>query len=230
MPRPAASPPSPRSTRSAAPGCRPSRLTTRDAFTPTVPLMVDVNAGLEKAFSAELLNEELIKVRRALYFDLGIVFPGIQLRYNDRLPPENYSIMLAEIPVSQGRLRPGHLLVRENAGEPGRAVDPVRDRQEIPAEPGHHLDARRPQGLSKPRRHRVPGTDAAAQLPHRLRAQEVRGRFHRHPGNPRARCRAWRRVFPSSRRSCSASCRSTRSPRSCSGWPPSRCRAATCAP
>ena len=84
-----------------------------DAFTPTVPLMVDVNAGLEKAFSAELLNDELIKVRRALYFDLGIVFPGIQLRYNDRLPPENYSIMLAEIPVSQGRLRPDHLLVRE---------------------------------------------------------------------------------------------------------------------
>jgi len=84
-----------------------------DAFTPTVPLMVDVHAALEKAFSAELLNDELIKVRRALYFDLGVVFPGIHLRYSDRLPPENYSIMLSEIPVSQGRLRPDHLLVRE---------------------------------------------------------------------------------------------------------------------
>jgi type III secretion protein V len=84
-----------------------------EGFALTVPLMVDVHAGLEQAFSAELLNDELVKIRRALYFDLGIVFPGIQLRYNNRLPPETYSILLAEIPVSQGRLRAGHLLVRE---------------------------------------------------------------------------------------------------------------------
>ncbi|VTU12892.1 Secretion system apparatus protein SsaV [Variovorax sp. SRS16] len=84
-----------------------------EGFTLTVPLMVDVNDALESVFSAELLNEELMKIRRALYFDLGIVFPGIQLRYNPRLPPETYSILLAEIPVSQGRLRAGYLLVRE---------------------------------------------------------------------------------------------------------------------
>ncbi|RYF75606.1 MAG: EscV/YscV/HrcV family type III secretion system export apparatus protein, partial [Comamonadaceae bacterium] len=84
-----------------------------EGFSLTVPLMVDVNASLEKAFSADLLNDELVKIRRALYFDLGIVFPGIQLRYNSRLPAETYSILLAEVPVSQGRLRPGQLLVRE---------------------------------------------------------------------------------------------------------------------
>ena len=84
-----------------------------DEFTPTVPLIVDVNAALEPAFSTELLNDELAKIRRALYFDLGIVFPGIQLRYSSQLPPETYSILLSEIPVSQGRLRPGQLLVRE---------------------------------------------------------------------------------------------------------------------
>jgi type III secretion protein V len=83
-------------------------------FAPTVPLMVDVEASLENAFSADLLNEELIKIRRALYADLGIIFPGIQLRYNDRLPAEVYSIMVAEIPVSQGRLRPDYLFVRES--------------------------------------------------------------------------------------------------------------------
>jgi type III secretion protein V len=84
-----------------------------DEFAPTVPLIVDVNAGLESAFSSALLNEELTKIRRALYHDLGIVFPGIQLRYSNHLPPESYSILLSEIPVSQGRLRPGRLLVRE---------------------------------------------------------------------------------------------------------------------
>jgi type III secretion protein V len=85
-----------------------------DNFQPTVPLMVDVNAGLEKVFSSELLNEELVKVRRALYFDLGVVFPGLQLRFNDQLPTESYAILVGEIPVSQGRLRADHLLVRES--------------------------------------------------------------------------------------------------------------------
>ena len=89
------------------------KATDADAFAPTVPLLVDMQSGLEKAFSSQLLNDELVKVRRALFEDLGIIFPGISLRFNDTLPPENYSIMVAEIPVSQGRLRANYLMVRE---------------------------------------------------------------------------------------------------------------------
>ncbi len=85
-----------------------------EEFAPTVPLLMDVAAGLQQAFDAEVLNEELLKIRRALYFDLGVPFPGIQLRFNDALPPESYNILLSEVPVSQGRLRPGWLLVRES--------------------------------------------------------------------------------------------------------------------
>ncbi len=84
-----------------------------DAFAPTVPLLVDVSATLEKAFSAKLLNDELVKVRRALFEDLGIIFPGINLRFSDQLSGEDYAILVSEIPVSQGRMRPKHLLVRE---------------------------------------------------------------------------------------------------------------------
>jgi type III secretion protein V len=84
-----------------------------ESFQPTVPLMVDVCANLEKVFSADVLNEELIKVRRALYYDLGIVFPGLQLRFNEQLPDETYSILVGEVPVSQGKLRAQHVLVRE---------------------------------------------------------------------------------------------------------------------
>ena len=84
-----------------------------DHFAPTVPLLVDMHSGLEKAFSSDLLSDELIKIRRALYEDLGIIFPGISLRFNDSLPEEAYVIMVSEIPVSQGRMRPKHLMVRE---------------------------------------------------------------------------------------------------------------------
>ncbi|MBC7599814.1 MAG: type III secretion system export apparatus subunit SctV [Polaromonas sp.] len=95
-------------------GAPKSKVGDADNFQPTVPLMVDVNADLEKVFSSQVLNEELIKVRRALYFDLGVVFPGLQLRFNDQLPLESYAILVGEIPVSQGRLRADHLLVRES--------------------------------------------------------------------------------------------------------------------
>ena len=84
-----------------------------DGFAPTVPLLVDVSAALEKAFSSKVLNDELVKVRRALFEDLGIIFPGINLRFSDQLNNEDYAILVSEIPVSQGRMRPKHLLVRE---------------------------------------------------------------------------------------------------------------------
>jgi len=84
-----------------------------DGFSPAVPLLVDLHPGLEKAFSTEFLNEELAKVRRALFEDLGLVFPGISLRFNQSMSEETYVIMVSEIPVSQGRLRPRHLFVKE---------------------------------------------------------------------------------------------------------------------
>ena len=95
----------------------PARKTTAqpgDEFAPTVALMMDVSAHLRASFDPEVLNEELLKIRRALYFDLGVPFPGIQLRFNENLPTETYNIMLSEVPVSQGKLRPGFLLVRES--------------------------------------------------------------------------------------------------------------------
>lgn len=88
--------------------------TSDDEFAPTVPLLIDVASHLKQSFDASVLNEELLKIRRALYFDLGVPFPGIQLRFNDNLPSETYTIMLAEVPVAQGKLRPDYVLVREN--------------------------------------------------------------------------------------------------------------------
>lgn len=85
-----------------------------DDFAPTVPLMIDVSAGLKASFDAASLDSELLKIRRALYFDLGVPFPGIQLRFNENLPEETYIIVLSEVPVAQGKLRPHHLLVRES--------------------------------------------------------------------------------------------------------------------
>ena len=79
----------------------------------TVPLMMDVSASLEETLKPQELNDELVRIRKALYHDLGVPFPGIHLRYNETLPAGAYRIMLQEIPVAEGLLKEGHLLARE---------------------------------------------------------------------------------------------------------------------
>lgn len=82
-------------------------------FAPTLPLMIDVATSLQANFNISELNEALLKIRRALYFDMGVPFPGIQLRFNESMEHETYNILLAEIPVSQGKLRADFVLARE---------------------------------------------------------------------------------------------------------------------
>ncbi|WP_445496782.1 type III secretion system export apparatus subunit SctV [Photorhabdus sp. SF281] len=89
------------------------RLGEKEEFAMTVPLLIDVDAGLQAELEAISLNDELIRVRRALYLDLGVPFPGIHLRFNEGMKAGEYLIQLQEVPVARGRLRSSHLLVQE---------------------------------------------------------------------------------------------------------------------
>lgn len=84
-----------------------------DEFSLTVPLLIDVDANLEAFIKTTELNEALIQVRRALYLDLGVPFPGIHLRYNARLSAGCYQILLQETPMAHGKLQPKCLFCRE---------------------------------------------------------------------------------------------------------------------
>lgn len=85
-----------------------------DDFSLTVPLILDVPAALEAAIDPAALNQELMRVRQALYHDLGVPFPGIHLRFNQSLPGNTYRILLQEIPVAQAELESEAVLVRES--------------------------------------------------------------------------------------------------------------------
>jgi type III secretion protein V len=85
-----------------------------DEFSLTVPLILDVPTSLEQAIDPSALNQELLRVRRALYHDLGVPFPGIHLRFSPHLPEDRYRILLQEIPVADAKLEPGCVLVRES--------------------------------------------------------------------------------------------------------------------
>jgi type III secretion protein V len=92
---------------------KPAKTDGTEEFVPTVPLILDMSPDIRDQVSADVINEELIKARRALYFDLGVPFPGIQLRFNDQLPRNSYNIVLSEVPVALGQVRLNRLLVRE---------------------------------------------------------------------------------------------------------------------
>ena len=57
----------------------------QDEFAPTVPIILDISDGLADSLDYDSLNDELSALRRALYFDLGVPFPGINLRVSSAL-------------------------------------------------------------------------------------------------------------------------------------------------
>jgi type III secretion protein V len=86
-----------------------------DEFSVTVPLLMDVSASSQNDIDANTMNEELIRVRKALYHDLGVPFPGIHLRFNEALAAGQYKILLHEVPIADGQFQSGSVLAREKA-------------------------------------------------------------------------------------------------------------------
>lgn len=84
-----------------------------DEFAPTVPIILDIAPDMGESLAYESLNSELSALRRALYFDLGVPFPGINVRPNPGLPPLGYALLLNEIPISRGQLELGKVIARE---------------------------------------------------------------------------------------------------------------------
>ncbi|MGR6872166.1 type III secretion system export apparatus subunit SctV [Pseudomonas sp. HK3] len=91
------------------------KLGQQEEFTYTLPLLIDVSADLEHDLPAAELNEHLLQVRRALYLDLGVPFPGMHLRFNENLSKGEYRILVHEIPIVHGYIYPTKLMITEKA-------------------------------------------------------------------------------------------------------------------
>lgn len=91
----------------------PDRKVEPVTFSLTIPLIVDISSSVSRSISPQRLDNEVARVRRALYFDLGVPFPGIHLRLNDNMPEGAYKILVNEVPVAAGQARPGYFIARE---------------------------------------------------------------------------------------------------------------------
>ncbi len=90
-------------------------LAEQESFSLIMPLLIDMAPPLQEMLDMKSLNRELLKVRRALYLDLGVPFPGIHVRFNENITDRNRYIMLMnEVPVGQGELRRNALFYTDN--------------------------------------------------------------------------------------------------------------------
>jgi len=85
-----------------------------DDFSMVVPLTVDIDANIRTALSYETLNDQIMSIRRALYHDLGVPFPGINLSLNPALADGRYRLLVNEVPVSEGVLKQGFVFALES--------------------------------------------------------------------------------------------------------------------
>lgn len=83
-------------------------------FSPTVPLQIDLDIGVKGIIDPGALNRELLQIRRAIYLELGLPFPGIHLNLRKSMEPGSYAILVHEIPIAKGVLKPKHYFVLES--------------------------------------------------------------------------------------------------------------------
>ena len=73
-----------------------------------IPFVDDAQDG------GRFINELIPLLRHGLYYELGVNFPGIQVRgQNVDMEPEHYIININEVPVAKGRVYRGCILVGE---------------------------------------------------------------------------------------------------------------------
>src|SRR5581483_11938956 len=90
------------------------------AFTLAVPLILQVDEELTPYVDIGRENGrkflELLKgVRRSLYFELGVMYPPIQVSGHNPLPKGSYKIWLNESPLGTGVVRTDAVLVNDTS-------------------------------------------------------------------------------------------------------------------
>lgn len=84
------------------------------------PISLEVGAAIipfvdDKQDGGRFINELIPLLRHGLYYELGVNFPGIQVRGQTvDMEPEAYVININEVPVAHGKIMQGHILVGES--------------------------------------------------------------------------------------------------------------------
>jgi type III secretion protein V len=86
----------------------------------TLPLLLQVSEALTPLVDVETeagkkFYEQLITIRNGLYYELGVIFPAIQIKGNAPGDPGSYAIWANEVPIVNGQIRLDAVLVGDSA-------------------------------------------------------------------------------------------------------------------
>jgi type III secretion protein V len=84
-------------------------------FAPAEPAALEIAEALAAEIDEEIITSEFPAVRYAVYQDLGVPLPEIRLRRGKQLRDRSYQVLLFEVPIGQGALKSGAVLVREGS-------------------------------------------------------------------------------------------------------------------
>src|SRR5438477_4927369 len=85
----------------------------------TVPLVLQVSEALTPLLdtatdTGKQFYEQLVQVRNGLYYDLGVIFPAIQVKGNTPGEPGSFTIWANEVPIVSGQIRVDAVLVNDS--------------------------------------------------------------------------------------------------------------------
>ncbi|MEZ4647993.1 MAG: type III secretion system export apparatus subunit SctV [Candidatus Eisenbacteria bacterium] len=86
----------------------------------TVPILVQVSQGLTALIDREgeggkILAQKVPELRNSLYFELGVLFPPIQIRGRQPIEGNGFAVLLKEVPIYTGTIPEDKRLTAESA-------------------------------------------------------------------------------------------------------------------
>ena len=97
-----------------------AELAAEPELTGTVPLVLEVGEDSTPWIDTSQVEGRrfyatLVDIRRSLYYELGVIFPPLQVSGNHPFEPGVYRLWMNEVPIVTGRLRTDALLVNDSA-------------------------------------------------------------------------------------------------------------------
>jgi len=85
----------------------------------TVPLILEVGGAISTYVDRETetgkrFYEQLLGIRNSMYYELGVIFPPLQIQGNSPGDPGHYAIWANEVPVANGQIRTDAVLVNDS--------------------------------------------------------------------------------------------------------------------
>lgn len=82
-------------------------------------LAVQLSPTLKGKFDRQRFDKAMETTKAAIELDLGPIFPSLQFTYSDRAPENGYQILVQDVVMSRGTLRPGWVMLEPEAGAKG---------------------------------------------------------------------------------------------------------------